>query len=144
PIRPQPTGSGRSRHTTRTPFPSVYLVYGRRRAGMTAGGLAFLHRKRFVLAGAGPLSGAQADDPFTGEHRQAGGRGQLRQPLLVIVIRRAEEPAPRREADAGEGAERLDAVSPGQLLALRAAAGVIVDRHFVDPVAEPQDAPGGL
>src|SRR2546421_8317774 len=67
-------------------------------------------------------------------HRQ----GLLPLAVVVPVVLRPEELGVGGEAEPGQGAESLDPVLPGQLLALHPRTRVVVDRHLVDAVAESQ------
>src|SRR6266511_2672542 len=57
---------------------------------------------------------------------------------------RGARSADEAEADADQHADGLHAVAPGELLALRPAAGVVGDGHLEDPVPGAQDLAGHL
>src|SRR5438105_15710125 len=87
-----------------------------------------------------PVRRPHGHHSLAGKRGKPGRRGQLPEAVSVVGIVHAEQPPPGCQPDLEELAQGLDAVAPGQLLALGAAARVIVDRDFMNPVAEPQDA----
>src|SRR5450631_387214 len=70
---------------------------------------------------------------------QAGPQAELVEALLVVRVAASEKRLRRREPDAQQDEQSFDAVAPGQLLALLAAARRVVDGNLVDPVPQSQD-----
>src|SRR5450759_912994 len=62
---------------------------------------------------------------------QAGAEAKLIEPRLVVRVGGAKELLRGGEADAHQDEQGFDAVAPGQLLTLLAAARCVVDRYLV-------------